>query len=472
MFDAVQYLNDPAWFSSRYGLDRMRDLMARLGNPQDSLTYILVAGTIGKVSTCAYMDAILRAAGYRVWLYTSPYIEVFEERIRVNGENIPAASLERLTLRVRDAAEAMVADARAQGDPEPSAAHPTAFELMTAVAFLYFAEQHCDIVILEVGLGGALDATNVIAAPEVAVIARLSLDHTEILGDTLAEIASQKAGIIKQGCTVVTARQEPEAQAVVSAAARAAGCELRTSPRGELHCDSVVWPGDVACAMPSAPREASLPQAAGEGGEGDASAGSDSQSVAFRPFSYAGETYRTRLLATYQPSNAALAIDALCALRDRGWDIPQSAYHEGIFACTWPGRFEVVGANPLRIVDGGHNEQGAAVLVDSLRSVLPEARPVFILGVLADKDYRAMASLLAGVGSAFFCVTPPSPRALAAEALAEVVREYVGEGVGEGVPVEACASFDDATERAHAALGTLSAEALGTPPCFVAAGSR
>ena len=433
-FDAVKYLNDPAWFSSRYGLERMRDLMRRLGNPQDGLKYVHVAGTNGKGSTCAYLDAVLRASGYKVGLYTSPYIECFEERIRVDGTNIPMPDLERLTCKVRDAAEAMVADATASGDPEPQAEHPTAFELMTAVAFLYFAEQACDVVVLEVGLGGALDATNIIQAPEVAVIARLGLDHTEILGDTLAKVAGQKAGIIKAGALVVSWPQEPEAQAVLQEVCDDRGCNLQTADFAALKADAVAM---------------------------------DDGGVPLRSFTFAGVPYTTRLLAAYQPRNAAVALTAVEALRRRGWTIPVAAAQAGIEQCTWPGRFEVIGTNPLRIVDGGHNAQGAAALAETLDDVLPGVRPIFVIGILADKDYPSMLETLAPFGCAFFCVTPPSPRALPAADLAEELRKRVA----PGVPVYVCTSIAYAGFRAKALAATMAREAAGGLPTIVATGS-
>ena len=437
-FDAVAYLNDPAWFSSRYGLDRMRDLMARLGNPQEGLKYVHVAGTNGKGSTCAYLDAVLRAAGYHVGLYTSPYIETFEERIRVDGENISMEDLTRLTLEVREAAEAMVADAAADGDPEPQAAHPTAFELMTAVAFLYYAERACDIVVLEVGLGGLLDATNIIDAPEVAVIVRLGLEHTEILGNTLGEIAVNKAGIIKPGSAVVSWPQEPEGLEVVAKAAATAGDTLAVAGFAALDVAPVSW----------------------------------EDGVPVRRFAYRGKPYETRLLAAYQPQNAAVALEAIGALRDRGWDISEKAVREGIAACRWPGRFEVFATDPLTIVDGSHNPQGIAALAETLRDVLPDAKPIFMLGILADKDYRQMVRTLAPFGSAFFCTTPPTPRALTAPQLAEVLRETLGEAAAD-VPVVPCESFEEAAERAkaHAVAQAADHTFAAAPVCIVATGS-
>ena len=216
-FDPIAYINAPRWQASRLGLDRIRELLARLGDPQNSLRIVHVAGTNGKGSTCAYIANVLQAAGYRVGWFSSPFIERFEERIRVDGKNIGMPDLARVTLQVREHAEQMSVET---GD------HPTEFELMTAVALLHFAQAGCQVAVLEVGLGGRLDSTNVIVAPDVAVITRIGLDHTDLLGDTIGKIAAEKAGIIKPGSSVVSWPQEPSAMEVVEDAARRAGDKL------------------------------------------------------------------------------------------------------------------------------------------------------------------------------------------------------------------------------------------------------
>lgn len=216
-FDAIEYINTPRWLTSRLGLERIRELLDRLGRPQDRLKFVHVAGTNGKGSTCAFTASILAEAGFKTGLFTSPYVETFHERIRVNGRNISDEDLTAATLRVRECAEAMEAE---------GGEHPTEFELMTAVALVHFAHVGCDIVVLEVGLGGRLDSTNVIAAPEVAAIVSIALDHTNLLGNTLAEIAHEKAGIVKKGSAVVSWPQEPSAMEVVEDAARRAGDKL------------------------------------------------------------------------------------------------------------------------------------------------------------------------------------------------------------------------------------------------------
>ena len=292
-FDPIAYINEPRWQAVRLGLDRTRELLDRMGRPQDKLKFVHVAGTNGKGSTCAYIASILQAAGYRTGLFTSPYIIDFEERIRVDGVNIPKDELLDVTLFVRGHAEAM---AEANGE------HPTEFELMTAVAFEHFARSQCDVVVCEVGMGGCLESTNIIDAPEVAVIVRLGLDHTDMLGDTIEAIAHEKAGIIKARSTVVSWPQDDEtAMQVVRQKAAECGCEL------------VVPDFDALLVR-------------------------DVDESGVRKFFYDGRLFHTRLLASYQPYNATLAIEAACALARRGWSIDFKHITEGIYQTIWPGQ--------------------------------------------------------------------------------------------------------------------------------------
>lgn len=417
-FDAVAWINTPRWQASRLGIERVTDLLERLGRPQDALKFVHVAGTNGKGSTCAYLASVLQAAGYRTGLFTSPFIECFEERIRVDGKNITADELARAVAAVKPCAEAIEA---ATGD------HPTEFELMAAVAFEHFRASGCDIVVLEVGLGGRLDATNVIDAPEASVICRIGLDHTDLLGDTLAAVAGEKAGIVKPGCPVVSWPQEPEAMAVVEAAARAQGCALTVPDFSQLTVEPLVASG-------GAPSADDAPGAAG-----------------LRRFTYRGVDYLTRLLGSYQPANAALAIEALQVLRRRGWDIPEEAVFAGIAEAQWPGRFEVVGQRPLTIVDGGHNPQGAQALADSLADLLGEeglGSVDFVMGVLADKDYPAMVRAVLPWARSFTVYTPVSPRALSAADLATCIAD-----MAPTVPVQGAESAAGAMVAAREQAG-------------------
>lgn len=418
-FDPIAYINTPHWQASRLGRERIRELLERLGRPQDRLKFVHVAGTNGKGSICAYLASILSAAGHRTGMFTSPYIERFEERIRVDGAMISPDELRDVTLAVREHAEAM---AEETGD------HPTEFELMTAVALEHFARCGCDIVVLEVGLGGRLDSTNVIDAPEACVIARIGLDHTALLGNTLAAIAGEKAGIVKEGSAVVSWPQEPEAMAVIEHAAAEHGCELRVPDFAQLEEGAIRW---------------------------------EDGAPPFRPFSYKEwADLRTGILGSYQPQNATVALEAVDVLRGRGWRIPDEAVRAGVAQTRWPGRFEIVegGSSPdgfAIVVDGGHNPQGARALADSLAEVFPGRKPVFVIGVLEDKDYPRMLEDALPLGSAFVCVTPDNPRALPAHKLARAIR-WTGQdllGCSACVNPVAARDFEDAIRRARELAG-------------------
>ena len=399
-FDPIAYINEPRWQESRFGLERIAELLDRMGRPQDRLKFVHVAGTNGKGSTCAFVASVLQKAGYRTGLFTSPYIIQFEERIRVDGQNIALDDLRDVTLFVRGHAEAMAAE---------TGEHPTEFELMTAVAFEHFARCACDIVVCEVGMGGRLDSTNVIQAPEVCVITSIGLDHTAMLGDTPAAIAREKAGIFKPGASIVSWLQDDAAaMRVILDAAFEVGSDV-TVPAFSTLRDRPVSNG-------------------------------------IRSFAYRGIEYTTRLLGTYQPFNAIVAIEVVEALRKRGWSISDEELVQGIADTSWPGRFEIVSAGPPPIiVDGGHNPQGAAVLAESLRDVFPDKRVTFLMSVLADKDYPAMIAEVADLAKAFVCATPPNPRALPAADLAKAIADIVQD---EPVRIEVAADFSSAKRRA------------------------
>ena len=305
---ALEYIHAVQWAGHKPGLSRTRTLLAALGDPHKKLRFVHVAGTNGKGSTSAMLASCLHAAGYRVGLYTSPFINRFNERIQVDGEQIPDDALVRLVERVRPAAEAM-SDV------------PTEFEIITALGMLWFAEEKCDIVVLEVGLGGTLDSTNVIDPPECAVITALGMDHVKELGPTLADIAAAKAGIIKPGSPVVSYGGVPEADAVIARTAEEKHAPLTVVDFSRLNV---------------------------EGGSLDAVA-----------FDFDGlDGIRLPLIGSYQPKNAALAITALRVLRGRGWDIPDSAIRTGLEQVSWPGRFELLRHAPAFLLDGSHNAHG------------------------------------------------------------------------------------------------------------------
>lgn len=374
--EALDFIQVTSWKGSRLGLERMTDLMHRLGDPQRELKFIHIAGTNGKGSSAAMLAAILTAAGYRTGLYTSPHLRSFHERMKINGADINDGELCDLAEQVRPAVDAM----------EDS---PTEFERVTAMAFLYFRQKRCDFVVLEVGLGGRLDATNVIPAPEVAAITNIGLEHTEVLGDTLEQIAAEKAGIIKPGSSVVLYQQSAEVEAVVRAKCAACGDELCVTDAAREHLLS----GDL-----------------------------EGQTLSYR----ARERLRLGLLGTYQYKNAAVVLDSVDALIRRGAAIPERAVRAGLAAVRWPGRFEVLQSDPLVLVDGAHNPNGVEELIRCLRQYLPGRTMTFVMGVMADKNYGAMLDRIAPFARRLITVTPESRRSLPSKALETEIRQRLG----------------------------------------------
>lgn len=390
--EAIAYIESVPWQGTRLGLERTRQLLSELGNPEQKLRFVHVAGTNGKGSTAAMLAAVLQQAGYTVGLYISPFLQVFNERMSVNGEMISDAMLGEITEQVRPAAEEMA-------DP------PTEFELMTAIAFLYFLRQGCDLVVLEVGMGGRLDSTNVIPPPEAAVICNIGMDHMRELGDTLEKIAYEKAGIIKPGCDVVLySNEDAGVTDVVRRVCQERGAELHTADFSALR-----------------PLEDSI----------------HGQRFSYRQY----EELHIRLLGAHQLRNGAVVLETVEALRRRGYAIPKRAVEEGLAAAVWPGRFEVLCTDPVFIADGGHNRQCAAAVAAALQTYFPGRDIDLILGVLADKDYAAILSLLVPLARRIYTVTPNSPRALDAAALARELAPY-------GKPTDVCVSAADAVAKA------------------------
>ena len=394
--EAIAYIHSFQWEKHAPGLERMRQLLELLGNPQKELKFVHVAGTNGKGSTSAMLSSVLKEAGYRVGLNTSPYIVTFHERIRVNGEMISDEALAALTERVRPAAESM-------------AEHPTEFELITAIAMLYFKEQNCDIVVLEVGLGGGLDASNVIDCPEVAVLTAMGMDHAALLGPTLADVAAAKAGIVKAGGSVVSYGGCPEADAVFRRVCAEQNADLREVDFSRLENIAL----DLA------------------GGSFD-----------MRPY----RGLRVSLAGAYQVRNAAVAVTALERLAEKGWHIPEEAITRGLARVSWPGRFEVLREHPLFLLDGAHNAHGMRAAAESLKALLPEKKVTLVLGILADKDVEEMLDLVAPLAKRAFVIRPDSPRALSVETLCELLRVRAVEAIP-------CETVEAAVNAATAAEG-------------------
>lgn len=374
--EAIEFIHSTSWLGSRPGLSRTLDLLDRIGNPQELLSFIHVVGTNGKGSTCAFMESILRHAGYKTGLYTSPYLSHFGERMQVDGVPISEDTLGEITAMVKPHAQAMV-DA------------PTEFELVTVIALLYFVRSGCDIVVLEAGLGGRLDSTNVIPAPELVVATAIDLDHTQYLGDTVEAIAQEKAAVLKEGCSAILYQQTSSVEGIF-----------------RFLCDEKEIPLTIPEFHEITPVSHSL--------EGQV-------------FHYEGfQNLHISLLGDHQQKNAVVALEGVLALGRRGWNIPRDAIYQGLAQTKWPGRFEILSTKPLVIVDGGHNPQGTAGTVATLQQYFPEKPIYYVFGVLEDKDYTAILDILAPSATAFFTVTPNSPRAMKADALAQLIESHYG----------------------------------------------
>jgi dihydrofolate synthase/folylpolyglutamate synthase len=399
--DAIDYLHSLTDYEKtrieRYtpdtlNLSRVEKLLAALGDPHENFDVVHIAGTKGKGSTAVLIEAGLRAAGYRTGLYTSPHLHTFRERIRVGGEMIP-----------REEVVALVEEIQALIERMPDT---TTFEAITAIGFLYFARQGVEIAVVEVGLGGRLDATNVVT-PEASVITSLSLDHTYLLGDTLAEIAYEKAGIIKPGVPVVLAPQKPEARQVIETVS-----QERHAALTEIGRDWTYTPGQTDLdGQPFTITHTAEPTAALNG------------------------TYWIPLLGRHQLENAATAVATLDVLRQRGFDIPTEAIHDGLRQARWPGRMEILSRDPLVVTDCAHNPYSAQVLADALREWFPERRWTLIFGASADKDVAGVLEALLPMSSYVIVTRSDHPRALAPVKLADMVAD-LGSGAEVSVGVE------------------------------------
>ncbi len=389
--EAIDYIHSYSWLGSRPGLSRTESLLGGLGHPERELRFIHIVGTNGKGSTAAMLASILREAGYTTGLYTSPYLWRFHERIQVNGVEITDTELGEVTSDVRRVAEEMED-------------HPTEFELVTCIALEYYRRRGCDIVVLEAGMGGRLDSTNAIPAPEAVVVTNIGLDHTEQLGSTVEEIAAEKGAVVKSGCEAVLYGQTDGVEAVIADICRNRGVPLTVADFSALGVREDTRNGQC--------------------------------------FDYGALTGLTiRLLGAHQRRNAAVALETVAALRRRGWAVSEEAVRRGLARAQWPGRFEILGENPWFIVDGGHNPQCAATVAANLDSYFPGEKAVFLVGVLADKDYAGLIDQIAGRACAFVAVTPDSPRALPAEELAAHLMRY-------GLPVTVCGTIAEGVSSA------------------------
>ena len=375
---ARTYIDESHRFGGEMGLEAITCLLEKLENPQEALQFFHIAGTNGKGSVGAYLAAVLQEAGYRIGRFISPTLYEYRERIQINGVYIEEEAFGRLM----DPVVKAIGELEEEHKPLPSP-----FEIETAISFLYYKEKKCDFVLLECGMGGKTDATNVIRNTKLAVITSISMDHMEYLGNTLGEIAGQKSGIIKPGCRVVTCRQEKEAMDVIEGESKRLGCPL--------------YVGDKT--------EAELVAA-------------DLDHMVFR---YQKETYTIHLAGSHQLENAVLALAGIRALQDTGYQISREQIRNGMEKARWNGRFTILKKDPYLVVDGAHNPDAARKLQESLRMYFPDREFVFLMGVFRDKQYEAIAKRMAPMAREIIAMeTPDNPRALPAKELGEVLCRY------------------------------------------------
>jgi dihydrofolate synthase/folylpolyglutamate synthase len=394
---AMAYIQNTAKFGSNLGLERTEKILELLGNPQDKIKCIHVAGTNGKGSTTAMITSILIEAGYRTGMYTSPYLEEFEERIQVDGRNIPKEDLARVVTEVADAVDKVIS---------LGYDHPTEFEIITCAMFKYFCDAGVDCAVVEVGLGGRLDSTNVMT-PVLSVITSISLDHTGVLGDTLGEIAAEKAGIIKRRIPVVSFPQEEEAGKVIRETCSRLGCELIT-----VQADSGEFLETIGLA----------------------------QRIRLRT---AKGTYEPELslLGKHQILNCAVAVSAAEKLQELGFRIGKEDIMGALAKVRWIGRLEVLGREPLVVIDGAHNIQGITLLNESLKTYFRYDKLILIIGILRDKQVEDMIGVIAPQAHRVIAVTPNCGRAESAEELNEVILKYNSSS-------EACDDYEQAYGKA------------------------
>lgn len=401
--EAKEYLTEISHSGIVLGLDTMRELLMRLDNPQEKLQFVHIAGTNGKGSTLAFISTILQCAGYTVGRYASPRVFEYEEFVQVNGKNIEREALCRYVKQIKDAVTSMEKDGFAR---------PTLFEVETVIGFLYFVEMECNVVVLECGMGGRDDATNVVDNILCNVLTPIGMDHMGFLGDTLEEITEVKAGIIKNRAPVCIGKQQKRARKVVEKVCSRMGCPLISVDETRLHVYE-----ELAYAEDGMPM------------------------IRF-DYKYLTDL-KIRLIGRYQVANACLAIETAKVLDDWGLNVSSEHIKEGLAKTMWPGRFDTISMKPQVIVDGAHNPHGMLQLKESLEFYFPGKQLIGIMGVLADKAYDEECEMMAPMFRKLFTITPPdNPRALEAEKLAAVLAGYHED-------VKACESIEEAVENAY-----------------------
>ena len=395
--ETLEYIQSLNQYGSVLGLDNMQRLCEKIGHPEKKCNFIHIAGTNGKGSTSAYIAHMLMAAGFKVGRYISPTITDYRERFQIGTHMITRKDLCAYVERMKEVCEELVAEGYS---------HPTPFEVETALGFLYFSEKACDYVVLEVGMGGATDATNVIPSPAACVWTSISMDHMGFLGKDLTSIAAVKAGIAKKNALLISCRQEPEVAAVLEEKAKQVGGSLVVADAAKV--TGVKY------------------------------------GLTTQQFNYKGlPKLKIHLAGTHQISNAVTAVEVILQLRENGVGIPDKAIYKGLEETTWQGRLEVLGKHPLFVIDGAHNEDAAKQLASSIETYFAGKRMIYIMGVLKDKEYEKILSVTAKYAEHILTVTPPgNPRALDAFELAMTAREFHSQ-------VTNLSSLEEAVEVAH-----------------------
>ena len=406
--EAIQYIHSNTWKGLRPGLGRTQQLLDALGNPQNTVRCIHVAGTNGKGSVCAMLYSILRAAGYRTGMFTSPYIRNFRERMQADGEMIGENELAEITSLVRSHVERMEEK-------------PNEFEIITAIGFEFFRRRGVEYVILEVGLGGRLDPTNVIQNPLLSIITDIDFDHTAVLGNTIQAIAAEKAGIIKEGCPCLYGGRDSSACRTIRSVAEMRHASFYTVDRSDYRVSEMTLDGTI-----------------------------------FDFQNYVG--LQLPLLGTYQPFNAAIVLTALGILEEQGVTGTEQQLREGLSQVRWPARFELMRRTPTVICDGGHNPQGVRAAVQSVQAYFPEQTVNILVGVMQDKAYDEMIETLKPITAQAFTVTPDNPRALSAQELASHFNSHkipATPFASIASAVQAAIEDSKATDRPLICLGSL-----------------
>ncbi len=404
--ESLKYIEETHKFGMRLGLDNIEKLLELLGNPQDKLNIIHVAGTNGKGSTCSFITSILKGSGYKVGLYTSPYLETFTERIRINGINIPQEDVARIVTLIKKKIDYMVANGYH---------YPTEFEIVTAMAFYYYYEQNVDFVALEVGLGGRYDATNVIKTSKVSVITSISLDHVGILGDTIAKIAYEKGGIIKENGVAIVYDQSDEAKDVIKSI-----CKEKNAQYIEARFDNVkIIKSDI-----------------------------NSQTYSCKLMDKKYNDLEIELIGEHQINNSIVALNTIEYLnKTENLNINEDAIRLGLINTRWPGRIEKIMDKPTFIIDGAHNEDGAKSLARALEKNFNNKKSTLLIGMLEDKDIDGVLDILMPYFDKVITTTPDNPRAIDCEILKEKISKYTDDVISNSnIEEDVKYTFDNAGE--------------------------